>query len=365
MRLKGENKSFKDQLNRALKELKAFQLKYPSPYSPIRNEEDDPSLWTTNPEDLNPLLEAYDSQIGELKDILAQQSLQLTQFKEQVKIITLENEELRAKQLELLKSMDGNSLSPSGPYNMELINNLNERAIKLEQENAILLDQRTLLSKALDDNNESFQKQTQELLSIKQSLELQQQEISQLSHRASQAEQDREEAAKHALACSESLGRAEQEIETLTEQLSLVKQSHKEIDAAYQELKRQIKSMSLKFDDDNNQGIRRVRAAEERVKELQSALLIKNQELESTNELIRKIRSEYQSTRQDAEGMLQVMSGMERQLNEYSAKEDQVNRLNEEGRERYEEALSIKEQVGSLVFIILFYSTFLVFLGCC
>ena len=51
---------------------------------------------------------------------------------------------------------------------------------------------------------------------------------------------------------------------------------------------------------------------------LHTVLMAKTVELDGANELIRKLRSEYQNTRQDAEGMLQVMGGLERQLNEYA-----------------------------------------------
>jgi hypothetical protein len=42
--------------------------------------------------------------------------------------------------------------------------------------------------------------------------------------------------------------------------------------------------------------------------------------------------------------MLQVMGGLERQLNDYSAREAEVERLARESKEKYEEALTMKEQ---------------------
>ena len=61
--------------------------------------------------------------------------------------------------------------------------------------------------------------------------------------------------------------------------------------------------------------------------------------------MVRKLRREYQSTRQDAEGMLQVMSGLERQLAEYSSREEEVQRLARENKDRLEEALVLRDQV--------------------
>jgi hypothetical protein len=55
-----ENASLKDQLQRSLRELKAYQIKYPSAYALSEGEEDLPP-WATSPEIMTPLLQAYDS----------------------------------------------------------------------------------------------------------------------------------------------------------------------------------------------------------------------------------------------------------------------------------------------------------------
>ena len=59
-RIRRENSSLKDQLQRSLRELKAYQIKYPSAYAPSDNDGDLPP-WTTSPEIMTPLLQAYDS----------------------------------------------------------------------------------------------------------------------------------------------------------------------------------------------------------------------------------------------------------------------------------------------------------------
>lgn len=62
-KLKRENDLLKNQLQRSLKELKAYQLKYPSPQLIDNDNDDDEGLspWVTMPESMSPLLEAYDS----------------------------------------------------------------------------------------------------------------------------------------------------------------------------------------------------------------------------------------------------------------------------------------------------------------
>ena len=266
-----------------------------------------------------------------------------------MEVLISENEELRNKHLDGLKS--GNTsgsmkgINPSDPLHSELLAELNERVNILMDENALIVEQKVVLSAELDKQQELMEKQAYDIASLSKRFDECVRELDMSKQRIHEAEGQRDEAAKHALSCSDSLGKAEQEIESLLEKLNLTTQKSKEVDAAYQELKRQLKSMSVKFDEDSYSSVKRVKTAEDRVKELHTQLLQKSQELEVSQETLRKLRNEYQSTRQDAEGMLQVMAGLERQVKEYSHREEQVNKLAYESKERIEEALIIKEQV--------------------
>lgn len=261
-----------------------------------------------------------------------------------------ENEELRARQLEELKYSSGTAgdmsrLAPSGPLNNELLHELNERVTILMEENAVLVEQKIVLATELDKQQALLSKQTTDVAHLNQKIGELSAEQQSLLQRLAQAETDRDEAARHALSCSDALGKAEQEIDELNEQLTVQKQRHKDIDMAYADLKKQLKNLSVKLDVDGDTHLQRVLQAEERVRELQAQLLQRTQEYESVSEVLRKLRLEYNSTRQDAEGMLQVMGGMERQLNEYAAKEDVMERAIRDAREKTEDALVLKEQV--------------------
>eukprot|EP01031_Cornospumella_fuschlensis_P041595 gene41595-50761_t len=79
--LRQENKALRDQVSRAMKELKALQIKCPSPYVAVHGDDDaDAGLWAAKPEIMTPLLEAYDSRILELEDLNRQQVLKLQDF---------------------------------------------------------------------------------------------------------------------------------------------------------------------------------------------------------------------------------------------------------------------------------------------
>jgi len=59
--LKRENSTLKDQLIRSLKELKGYQIKYPSAYISIDDDEDSEfPQWSISPESMGPLIHAYD-----------------------------------------------------------------------------------------------------------------------------------------------------------------------------------------------------------------------------------------------------------------------------------------------------------------
>ena len=60
--------------------------------------------------------------------------------------------------------------------------------------------------------------------------------------------------------------------------------------------------------------MRRTKSAEDRVRDLHSLLLQKTLDLDSALEMGRKLRREYHSTRQDAEGMLQVKKYEQRNI---------------------------------------------------
>jgi hypothetical protein len=137
----------------------------------------------------------------------------------------------------------------------------------------------------------------------------------------------------------------ETENESLHMQLNIVKQQNHEFEANIQDLKKQIKNYTDRTESDSVSVLKRVKLSEDRSRELQIGLNKKSQELEQAMELNRKLRNEYQNTRQDAEGMLQVMSGLEKQLNEYSSREEEVEQLARESKEKMEVILTIKEQV--------------------
>jgi chromosome segregation ATPase len=263
-----------------------------------------------------------------------------------MEIVAAENEQLRLAQLENLRNAGKNTANLAGPLNDELLAEMEERVQILMAENALMVEQKSVISAELSKCQKDIEEYEEELSQLSQKYGSARQEISELKSAAAQADRDRDRAAAEVARAGEALGKAEAEADELREQLFLWRDNCNKAEDALQEARKLLKAMSERSEDETFSCVRRTKAAEDRVSELHGLLLAKTQELESSQEVIRKLRREYQSTRQDAEGMLQVMGGLERQLTEYSAREAEVERLTRECKEKIEEAMIARDQVG-------------------
>lgn len=258
-----------------------------------------------------------------------------------------ENEELRSAHLDGFKSAGSVRLDPNAPLNTEIIADLQEQVDVLRGENNLLMEQRSVLMSELEGHQAELERKAAEGAQLKQQLFAAVGDVQTLTKRAEQAEKDRDTAAGQALSYSDVLGKAEVGQEALADQVHTLQQKCRESESLINEYKKQLRALSNKGEDDSALSLKRVQDAENRVRELHGALFSKTQELDASNELVRKLRSEYQTTRQDAEGMLQVMGGLERQLSEYAAREADVDKRDKSCKEREEEMLIFKEQVTS------------------
>lgn len=347
-RLRRENAALKDQLQRALKELKFYQIRYPSAYTP-GNRADDEELppWKTSPEVMTPLLEAYDTRISELEHFTSGQAENLKISQEKMEILVVENEKLRAAQLENLQRAAQDPSSFSSPLNEELLHEMNERVEILMTENALMVEQKAVMSAELERLQDDYEKCAEELADLTKTYEDAQKNIVDLTNRLPQAELDRQRATGEVARASEALGKAIAEADELREQLAIWKDNCNVAEESLRDARKALKALRDNAEEEGLSCVRRTKAAEDRVKELHGMLHSRSQELESLQESNRKLRRDYQSTRQDAEGMLQVMSAQERQIGDYAAREAQVEALSRECKERIEEAMIARDQAIS------------------
>lgn len=340
----------KDQLQRCLRELKAYQLKFPAANIEIENRENDVlPPWVTKAEINTPLLDAYDTRIHELEESIREYEMQLTAFAEKAEAITSENENLRNIQLEMLRhnAVKGGRSDVGGGMSaseLETFRELSEQLEILMEENGHLVEEKDLLMDELNTTQIELQRCREEMDHLSKLLFTSDRELKAATDRATEAESNRDVSESRLSQASVELGRLEQELDLVKEQLMVSENRGSNADKNMAEARQRLQQMERKVVEENYKLAQKTKAAEDRVRELHLVVLQRTQELENVNDLYRKLKREHQSTRQDAEGMLHVLSGMEKQLQEVSAKEEEMLRFSRESKEKLEEALGLKEQ---------------------
>jgi len=309
-RLRKDNECLKDTLNRALKELKAYQVKFPSAYAGIVSdaEADDASHpMFAGSDAVLPLMNTYDCRIKELEDIAVSQVGKLETAHAQLEDLVRENTELRQLNLDQVSSAtQRGGLNSSTSLQQDLINELNERVDILMSENALLVEQKASMSDELDSYHEELNTRTNQLNEVSSELLAAQQEASGYMDSLTQAQGERDAAALRVMDYSDATGKLEATADALRAELAVWQARATQAEAAGKDLRARIKELDASHEADSAVFMKRTKNAEDRVTELHTQLLQKTTELDDTTELYRKCKREYASTRTDAEGMLQA-----------------------------------------------------------
>ena len=280
--------------------------------------------------------------ISELEGLLRTQDMQYESLKAEFQLVVQENDELRLAQSSLRQPASGRE----DPQKTDLLSELYEKIDVLMKENSLLVEQKVSLGQELDKIAEENVKWSLEAGNLAKSLEEARAEVALLREKVATLDGERSEAAAHALRCSDALGKAEIEIESLTSQLEAARLKALQQEPVIYDLKNQVNANAAQTERSRASYLQQVQFAEDRVRELHRELAAKDEELKLALEASKKLRAEYQSTRKDAEGMLQVMTGLERQVNEFIKREAEIERLGKESKEKSESAVNLRDQVS-------------------
>lgn len=163
-----------------------------------------------------------------------------------------------------------------------------------------------------------------------------------LSEKLLESEEDRDAALAQSMKFSELLEKVVHEKNALHELYSLMKQKCDLSDAVISEFKTRLSSFM------NNNG------GEDRVHALMEQLLAKTRELESSNAVNIKLLKDNQNIREDVEGMLHVLNGLEKQLELHASREDEVEQMTKIAGEKWSSALALQEEVCVVWFYVVF-----------
>ena len=159
-----------------------------------------------------------------------------------------------------------------------------------------------------------------------------------------QADSDREDATAQFMRISSNLSQTVSERDKLLKEVSSLEKQASSEESTISGLRKQLKELETKTEEIKVSYMRRTKIAEDQVRKFHSQLHQKSEELDLKDNENRKLQREYQATRQDAEGMLIVLQGLERQISEYACREIEFERRAKDNKEVVENALTVRNQ---------------------
>jgi chromosome segregation ATPase len=354
-RLRNQGAFMERQLQRVNKELRLYQLKHPATASRITKAEidDQPDFppWISSEEVMSPLLSAYDARIHDLESLVASQKDEMDILTERTENLVSENERLRAthiKEIDALVTQTEQGGGVGGVAMREMVGELNERINILMSENAIMADQTTALGRELDKTHEELTQRDEHTAELSNALTEAVQNVRSLEHQSAQLRMERDHLESELMAKVNALTNVESRAQDLQRALATSQGEKKSLSSQVTELRRNLSVAQRRLDAETEAMSGKVQSSAARVSELQGQYAAKAHDAESIAAELRRTRRELDAVRADAEGMLQVMTGMEKKLAEHASREEATAALALESKTKVEDALLARDQARAL-----------------
>ncbi|CAK5211284.1 unnamed protein product [Aphanomyces euteiches] len=268
--------------------------------------------WFTSKEYMSPLFAAYESRIKELSE-----SKSTTDFYASSK-----------------------GADPLGDQLAEL----NERLDILMSENSLLVEQVSLQESELEECQKDIQERDNQLLTMSQNFNQASVAIQELRETCEHLKNDKKRCEVQIQQFAGTIA----QLEAQKENIGLAIENHKANEAKY---KKQIEEYeitlaTIKRGAEQKQTLvtKRYQGVCERLRELTSALDSKDRQVDEWQERHRAASSELDLVKHDCEGMVKVMQSMEKQLNEYAAREEAVAELERSTLDKAQAAMLERDQ---------------------
>ena len=110
----------------------------------------------------------------------------------------------------------------------------------------------------------------------------------------------------------------------------------------------ELRSDNKELDKECQDMSEKLRFAANKVNDLKGKLAAKTLEADRAGEGLRRTTNELNRVRTDAENMVSVMDGMEKQLTEFQTREEGVSQLSRECKEKVEDAILARDQANAI-----------------
>ncbi|CAK4716192.1 unnamed protein product [Aphanomyces euteiches] len=310
--------------------------------------------WFTSKEYMSPLFAAYESRIKELEGVCEKYRTDIDSFASQVHTLAADNDRLQQELTSALEKLILQSESKSttdfyasskgaDPLGDKLAE-LNERLDILMSENSLLVEQVSLQESELEECQKDIQERDNQLLTMSQNFNQASVAIQELRETCEHLKNDKKRCEVQIQQFAGTIA----QLEAQKENIGLAIENHKANEAKY---KKQIEEYELtlatiKRGAEQKQTLvtKRYQGVCERLRELTSALDSKDRQVDEWQERHRAASTELDLVKHDCEGMVKVMQSMEKQLNEYAAREEAVAELERSTLDKAQAAMLERDQ---------------------
>ncbi|OQS03541.1 hypothetical protein THRCLA_04140 [Thraustotheca clavata] len=310
--------------------------------------------WFTSKEYMSPLFAAYESRIKELELNCDKYKKDLEVFLTQAETMTKDNERLQHElsmamdklvlQSETNKSTDFFTEAKPDGHLADQLADLNERIDILMSENSLLVEQVSLQESELEDTRQDVQERDAQLLTMSQNFNQASLAIQELRDNIEHLKGDKQRAEAQVQQFAATIAQLEAQKETILQHVQTHKDEAVKYELQIQEYEHRLASIKQSNEQKQLVVTKRYQGVCERLRELTSALDTKDKQLDDLQENYRATQSELEMVKGDCEGMLKVMQTMEKQLQEFAAREDAVTDLERSSQEQAQAAMLERDQ---------------------
>ncbi len=357
-RLGSKVKFLENQLQRTAKELKIWQVRYPNVAAnwPLADVDSQPELppWMASEEMMTPLLTAYDSRIAELELRISRQRGEIDVLVERAESLSMENEDLRRTHISqidcLAPQMEGgvNATAAAGIATKEMIRQLDERNKLLVNKNLVMADQVSNMGRELDRAHNEIKELEEQVAELTCALSETAGVARRLDKQVCDLITEKGRAEDEVGARTQALAEADNKIRQCMASECTLKEEKNAAQELNKELKRRQMELQRRNETDIEAMAAKVKSSAERVSELQGQLAAKSSEADVLCVELRRTRRELEQVRGDAEGMVQVIGGFEKQVANYANKEETALTIALESKQKVEDALLARDQTKAL-----------------
>ncbi|CAM9940379.1 unnamed protein product, partial [Ectocarpus sp. 13 AM-2016] len=291
--------------------------------------------WVTSSEVMSPLLAAYDARIQDLEGQVAAQRDGMEELAGRTHQLVEENDTAKhTRELDELVQQAGASGGLGGVGAREMVGELNERINVLMAENTVMADQTSAMAKELDAVHEELEDREAQMAALTKALSEAGVGLRTLEEKVPRLEREKAHAEGELMKAVNAMSEREAALAEVGEKLGASKEEARRLSAKLAEMEADRAAMEKQAENDADVAAERVRATGQRITELQGLMAARGQEADMNGDRARKLQRELDSTRRDAEGMLQVMSGMERQIADFSSREESTTSLAKESKQK-------------------------------